>query len=141
MSIFKLFIKTQKETLPPAYQVGQEWYYHTRPGEENSTLKILKIEDYEQYGTIVHIAFTGVCIRNSKYTNGVLEQVLHLPVTENALRNSTTRLKNDRVSLPDYEFGYVRWKTAFDEEKAGYFDIPLRVVIQWLEDGTYEVKQ
>jgi hypothetical protein len=28
------------------YKVGQEWKYKTRKGEENSTLKILKIEEY-----------------------------------------------------------------------------------------------
>lgn len=139
MSPLNLFNK--KQTAPPAYQVGQEWHYYTRASEESSTLKILKIETYEEYGTIVHIAVSGVHIKNPKYPNGVLEEVLHLPVAEQALRNSTTHLKNDRVPLPDYEFGYVRWKTAFDEQQAGHFGIPLREAIQWLEDGTYEVKK
>lgn len=140
MSVFNLFNKPEKQTPLPAYQVGQEWHYHTRPGEENSTLKIVKIETYEEHGTIVHIAFSGVRIKNPKYPNGVLEEVLHLPVAENALRSSSTQLKNERVPLPNYEFGYVRWKTAFDEQQAGHFGIPLREAIQWLEDGTYEVK-
>lgn len=138
MSLFNLFNK--KETPPPAYQVGQEWQYHTRPGEENSTLKIVKIETYEEIGNIVHIAVSSVKIKNPKYPNGLLEEVLHLPVAENALRNSTTQIKKQRTDLPDYEFGYMRWKAAFDQEKAGYFGIPLREAIQWLEDGTYEVK-
>ena len=140
MSAFNIFRKKEGKPLPPAYQVGQEWNYHTRPGEEISTLKILKIETYKEYGTIVHIAFSGVCIKNPKYPNGVLEEVLHLPVAEQALRSSTTTLKNDQVSLPNYELGYGRWKAAFDEQQAGHFGIPLREAIQWLEDGTYEVK-
>ena len=139
MSLFNLFNKEEKESRF-AFKVGQEWHYHTRPNEENSTLKIVKIEAYENLGTIVHIAFSGVRIKNPKYPNGVLQEVLHLPVAEEALRNSTTTLKNDRADLPDYEFGYVRWKTAFDNEQAGHFAIPLREAIQWLEDGTYEVK-
>lgn len=138
MSLSSLFTKNKASATE--YQVGQEWYYHTRPNEENSTLKIVKIEYYEEIGNIIHIAFSGVRIKNPKYPNGVLEEVLHLPVAENALRSTTTILKKDRADLPDYEFGYVRWKTAFDEEQAGYFGIPLQQAIQWLEDGTYEVK-
>lgn len=139
MTLFKLFNK-KEETQSIAYRVGQEWHYNTRPAEENSTLKIVKIETYEEHGTIIHIAFAGVLIKSPKYPNGVLDEVLHLPVAENALRRSTTQLKNDSVPLPNYEFGYVRWKTAFDVGQAGHFCIPLCEAIQWLEDGTYEVK-
>lgn len=139
MSLLNLFNK-RKNIAQPACQVGQEWHYHTRPNEENSTLKILKIETYDKMGTIVHIAISAVKIKNPKYPNNLLEEVLHLPVAEDALRNSITRLKNDRVPLPDYEVGYVRWKLAFDDAQAGYFSIPLGEAIQWLEDGTYEMK-
>lgn len=139
MSLFNLFNKPEKEN-QPAYQVGQEWHYHTRRGEENSTVTILKIEQYEEIGKIIHISIVGIIIKNPKYPNGALEEILHLPVAENALRNSTTTLKNDRCKLPDYEFGYVRWRSTFNEEKAGYFGIPLREAIQWLENGTYDVK-
>lgn len=138
MSLLNLFNK--KETPPPSYQVGQEWQYHTRPGEEASTIKITKIETYKEIGKMVHIAVSGVKIKNPKYPDAILEEILHLPYAEFALRKSTTQLKNDRCELPDYEFGYVRWRAAFDEDNAGYFGIPLREAIQWLEDGTYEVK-
>ncbi|WP_156305978.1 hypothetical protein [Sphingobacterium endophyticum] len=140
MNLYNLFNKTIKEKPSISYQVGQQWHYHTRPGEESSTLKILKIEDYEKEGTIIHISFAAVKIKNPKYFEGALEEVLHLPIAENALRKSTTKLKDADVPLPIYELGYTRWKNAFDEGKAGYFGIPLREAIQWLEDGTYEVK-
>lgn len=140
MSLFNLFNKPKKETPPSAYQVGQEWHYHTRPGEENSTVKIVKTETYKDIGTMVHIAVLGVKIKNPKYSDHLLEEISHLPYAEEALIKSLTQLKNDRVTLPDYEFGFVRWKTAFDQDNAGYFGIPLREAIQWLEDGTYEVK-
>jgi hypothetical protein len=137
MSLFNLFNKnTEKEI----YQAGQEWHYQTRNGEENSTLKIVKTEHYENIGRMIHIAISGVKIKNPKYPNGVLEEVLHIPIAEEALRNSTTQLKNDCADLPDYEFGYVRWKTAFLENKAGYFGIPVKEIIQYLEDGTYNAK-
>lgn len=140
MSMFSLFNKPKQNNIKPQFQVGQEWYYQTRPNEENSTVKIVKTETYKEIGNLIHISISGVKIKNPKYPNGVLEEVLHLPIAEEALQKSTTQLKNNRTDLPNYEFGYVRWKTAFDEEKAGYFAIPLREVIQYLEDGTYDVK-
>jgi len=41
------------------YLVGQEWKYKTRQGEENSILKILKIEEYPDYGKVIHISVNG----------------------------------------------------------------------------------
>lgn len=140
MSLFNLFGKSSKNTLQTTFQVGQEWRYHTRPGEENSRVKVVKIENYEEIGNLIHISVSSVKIRNPKYPNGLLEEVLHLPVNEESLKKSITRLETSEADLPAYEFGYVRWKSAFDEQKAGYFGIPLREVLQWLEDGTYEVK-
>ncbi|MGM1430715.1 hypothetical protein ACS126_15770 [Sphingobacterium lactis] len=139
MRVINMLKQTQAE-ISSSYEVGQEWCYHTRGGEEQSLVTIVKIEDDEKYGPIIHIAVSGVLIKNLKYPNGVLEEIFHLPLVEGALRNSTTKLNRSNVHLPDYEFGYVRWKTAFDREEAGCFAIPLREIVQWLEDGTYEVK-
>lgn len=44
---------TKKDNMK--YNVGQEWKYKTRPGEENSILKILKIEEYPATGKVIHI--------------------------------------------------------------------------------------
>ncbi len=135
MSLFNLFNK--KETPPPAYQVGQEWQYHTRPGEETSTIKITKIEYYTGVGCIIHIAILNVNIQNPQHPKGLTE-ILHIPITEVALRNSTTQLKDDRCELPDYEFGFVHWKNLYDEEKAGYFDTSVYEIVNYLETGTFE---
>lgn len=138
MSLFKLFSKSEKETAPLAYQVAQEWHYHTRPGEENSTVKITKIEYYTGVGSIIHIAILNLKIQNPKYPNGGLKEILHIPIAEAALRNSTTQLKEDRCELPDYEFGFVHWKNLYDEEKAGYFDTSVHEIVTYLESGTFE---
>ena len=138
MSLFNLFNKTEKETPPPAYQVAQEWHYHTRLGEEESTLKITKIEYYTGVGCIIHIAILNLNIQNPQYPNGELKEILHIPIAEAALRNSTTQLKDDRCELPDYEFGFVHWKNLYDEEKAGYFDTPVNEIVNYLESGTFE---
>ena len=137
MSLFNLFNK--KETPPPAYQVAQEWHYHTRPGEEESTLKITKIEYYTGVGCIIHIAILNVNIQNPQHPNG-LKEILHIPIAEAALRNSTTQLKDDRCELPDYEFGFVHWKNLYDEEKAGYFDTSVNEIVNYLESGSFEKK-
>lgn len=41
------------------YSVGQEWQYKTRPTEEKSTLKILKIEEYPETGKVIHISISN----------------------------------------------------------------------------------
>lgn len=137
MSLFNLFNKTEKETQPPAYKVAQEWHYQTRPGEEESTLKITKIEYYTGVGCIIHIAILNVNIQNPQHPNG-LKEILHIPIAEAALRNSTTQLKDDRCELPDYEFGFVHWKNLYDEEKAGYFDTSVNEIVNYLESGSFE---
>ena len=137
MSLFNLFNKPEKTMQPPTYKVGQEWHYHTRPGEEESTVKITKIEYYTGVGCIVHIAILNVNIQNPQHPNG-LKEILHIPIAEAALRNSTTQLKDDRCELPDYEFGFVHWKNLYDEEKAGYFDTPVNEIVNYLESGTFE---
>lgn len=131
MSIFNLFNKPGKEN-KPQYQVGQEWHYHTRNGEESSTLKIVKTEQEEE-DIIVHIYVSGIQLIRSGSPEGFVAYISHLPLTEEALLNSITQLKNDRCEMPDYEIGYVRWKTAYDENKAGVFSIPLKEILQYLE--------
>jgi len=46
------------------YKVGQEWNYKTRNGEENSTLKILKIEEYPKPGKVIHISIGRLRVKN-----------------------------------------------------------------------------
>jgi len=129
MAFFK---KRTENKLPHNYVVGQEWHYATRSHEPSSTLKILKIEQTDE-GKLIHISLSGLNMKHPGYPGGVLREALHIPVGELALQKSTTAIKEDRTSLPDYEFGYVRWKTAFDQEKAGYFNIPVNEIIDYLE--------
>ncbi|OWR13812.1 hypothetical protein CDW55_05550 [Chryseobacterium sp. VAUSW3] len=139
MSLFNLFNKPEKTTQTPTYKVGQEWHYHTCPGEEESTVKITKIEYYTAVGCIIHIAILNVNIQNPQHPNG-LKEILHIPIAEAALRKSTTQLKDDRCELPDYEFGFVHWKNLYDEEKAGYFDTSVDEIVNYLESGSFEKK-
>lgn len=139
MSIFNIFNK-KKSSTAPVYQVGQEWYYHTREVEKGSTLKILKIERQEDGEKIFHISVLGLHLIHPKHPEGFVEEALHIPIIESALFASTTKLKNDRTHLPDYEFGYMKWKVAFDHKEAGIFRSPVNEIIQFLEDSAREVK-
>lgn len=115
--------------------VGQEWNYDTREGEENSTLKICKIENYDEMGTVYHIAVEGISIDRSHLGMESLELASHLPMEEGALVRSITSLKNDRSALPDYEFGYVQWRSKFENEGAGYFNVPVKDIIELMEES------
>jgi hypothetical protein len=39
----------------PKFKPGQVWSYKTRPGEERSTITILRVESSPKLGMIVHI--------------------------------------------------------------------------------------
>ena len=133
MSLFNLFNKEEKESRP-AFKVGQEWHYHTRKGEENSTLKIVKIEHNEDEDhPIIHISVLGIHLVTPQSSKGYVTEMLHLPVEVAAIAGSITTLKNDRTVLPDYEFGYVQWKMAYEDNRAGVFNLSVKDIIQFLE--------
>src|SRR5947207_3386083 len=71
-----------KDTDKSEFKVGQVWNYRTRPGEENSTLVVLKVETAPGWKTIVHIGVTGVKLKTAK---GIQDTVPHLPIDEAAL--------------------------------------------------------
>src|SRR5712664_3426093 len=70
------------------YKVGQVWRYRTRPGEEASTLTIVKVESEPKLGIIVHVSVSGLKIRSSKSKTGFAENISHLPFAEEAIRSS-----------------------------------------------------
>ncbi|WP_027387983.1 hypothetical protein [Chryseobacterium gregarium] len=118
------------------YSAGQEWKYKTRPGEENSTLKILKVEEYAKTGKVVHISISGLKIKNPKSPEGFAQNLSHIPVSEEALDKSVTRLQNENSKAPDtLELdGYSYWKKEFDKGKAGIFTIPVVEIIDSMEE-------
>lgn len=59
-----LFLTNCNNSEPMKYKVGQEWNYKTRKGEESSTLKILKIEEYPKHGKVIHISIGGLKVEN-----------------------------------------------------------------------------
>lgn len=92
----------------PMFLPGQVWSYKTRPGEESSTLTILRVEKTPQLGTIVHLRIDGVHFRNC--TGGPSPEVIeHAPFARAALEASVTTKVNSVSKAPDYDAGYHDW--------------------------------
>ncbi|WP_433625291.1 hypothetical protein [Chryseobacterium cucumeris] len=117
------------------YSVGQEWNYKTRPTEKNSTLTILKIEEYPETGKVIHISVNGLKMKNPASPTGYAENLSHLPISEEALKKSITSLKKEAYKKPDsLEMdGYSYWKKEFDKGNAGIFTIPVSEIVSTME--------
>ena len=116
-------------------RAGQVWAYHTRPGEESSTLTILKIEDYQDLGKVVHIRVDGINITNPTKANTVSE-LPHLPFKEAALQKSITQLLRQVKPVPDFKRGYDYWKKAYLEHHASAFNVGVASML----DGMYKAE-
>lgn len=119
------------------YSVGQEWNYKTCPTEENSTLTILKIEEYPKNGKVIHISVSGLKMKNPQHPDGIADRISHLPLSEEALDNSVTSLKNETHRKPDSTEidGYSYWKREFDKGKAGVFSTPVSEIVTLMEES------
>ena len=119
------------------YSAGQEWKYKTRKGEENSTLKIFKIEEYPENGKVIHISVSGLKMKNPRDPNGYAHTLSHIPISEEALDKSVTKLQNENSKVPDSLGldGYSYWKNEFDKGKAGIFTIPVAEIVGSMEEA------
>lgn len=95
----------------PKFKVGQRWEYKTRPGEEKSTLTILKLETEAEHA-IVHIAIEDVHVVNPRADQGFASRVGHAPMAAAALARSVTKLRVSKGKLPEFQEGYDEWKKA-----------------------------
>jgi hypothetical protein len=115
------------------YEVGQKWSYHARPGEESSYLLIVKIDKEPKLGTIVHIALSGLKVKNRRSRNGLTENANHLPFSKDAIDKSVLKLLKENVDLPDFEGGYRLWREAFEAKRAGIYTITVAEAVSVME--------
>ena len=117
------------------YKEGQVWSYKTRENESNSKLYIVKIEYNKTIGKIYHIYIDNLNIKNPYQKSKIQNNLSHSPVSEKTLDDSVIKIVTakyeNNINISD---GYVAWKEAFDDGKAGVFTIPVNEIIQCIED-------
>ena len=116
------------------FKVGQIWDYQNRTGEEISKITILKVEKYYGKEIVIHIYVNGLKIKNELRSNGVSDDIGHLPMSKESLNKSVTKLISENNNLPDFKEGYENWKEAFDNKKGGIFTINVSEAVQFVEE-------
>jgi len=111
----------------PEFAVGQVWAYNTRPGEEQSTLVIDKVEDDTKLGRIYHISVSGIQIKVG--ASAFAYELPHLPVSLRTLKMSCTTLVRQASPNPAYLPGYHLWKEAHDAGHAGVYTISVAEIV------------
>ncbi|AHM59263.1 hypothetical protein D770_04980 [Flammeovirgaceae bacterium 311] len=126
--------KTMDEVnyLDDTFEAGQTWRYHTRNGENNSTLTIVKVEKLKN-DTIIHIALSGLKIKHPLVKSGVSESIDHLPFSKEAILNSVIEQIGSQSQLPDFMEGYVQWKEAYESGNGGIFTITVKEAVGYVE--------
>ncbi|HEX2683624.1 MAG TPA: hypothetical protein VHL77_06815 [Ferruginibacter sp.] len=101
---------------------GQVWQYSTRPGEESSTITVLKIDEIED-DAIIHIRIDHI----QQLTGGCIQ---HMPFAADAVLASVTDFVKHLNEVPGFVDGYNQWKQAHDEGKAGYWNMPVKEAVE-----------
>ncbi|HYV92448.1 MAG TPA: hypothetical protein VE978_11710 [Chitinophagales bacterium] len=146
--LFSFFISCKGQTknepqiiVSDKFKVGQVWRYDNRPGEDSSTLTILKIEKYEKGDTIIHIRIDGVRIYNPQLPSGYSDFIAHLPYSEKALSKCVTSLVGQNDTLPDFSEGYKEWNEAFDNGKAGCWTADIKEAVDGIDQAMRPKKE
>lgn len=120
------------------YKPGQVWTYETREGEESSRLTVVKVEQNEEFGCIVHVFISNLAIKSENSPGGVVKNIHHAPFIEEALDESVTELESKDTPLPEFQAGYREWKAAFDNGDAGVFSFVVADGIAAMEAAMQE---
>jgi len=123
---------------PPAdgskYAIGQVWTYWTRPGEEDSRLTIIGIDEDPRVGKMIHVALDNLKMRNPAEPGKLYDGMSFLPFSESAIDLSVRELSGRaeiRASIPEYE----GWKRHFAAGRAGVYSSPVADVLNNFEGG------
>jgi len=113
------------------FDVGQVWAYKTRPGEQDSTLLIDKVEDDPKLGRIYHISVSKIHIKGGAAT--FTDELPHIPVSLQTLTASCTHLVGRSDPNPMYLRGYRVWRQAFEAGHAGIYTISVSEILDLTE--------
>lgn len=131
----------KQSTTHQSFKAGQIWKYDNRPGEDHSLLTILKVEQYEQADSIIHIRVDDVKIYSPGSPGGYIDHIGHLPFSEKSLAASVTTLVGTKDTIPDFAEGYGQWKEAWDSGKAGCWAISVREAVDGIDKSMQQSRQ
>ncbi len=135
MSRFFLVIITMLMTVKASavdFEIGQVWTYHARSHEKESTLTILKIDEFNDQ-KIVSIQITQRSVKSDQNPEGNVRVLEHIPIASQALSESVIELLSCGKVPVGYKEGYNIWKEAFDTGRGGYFTIPVVDIVIYIE--------
>ena len=112
-----------------SYEPGQVWKYKTRPGEPDSRITILKVDNESDGAITVHIRIDEVHIRNPHAPTGTNSFLPHAPIEKSALDRSVISLERTIAKLPDYTEGYQSWK----DNQGGDFSVTVAEILDIVE--------
>jgi hypothetical protein len=120
------------------FHPGQVWRYHARPGEDSSTLTVLKVERHPETGVIVHVRVTGVHVRTPG--GDYASELGHLPISEDALRRSVTTKVRDGAPTDRGTDGYQEWRRAYDSGRGGVFTTTVSECVAFVEQAANQAR-
>jgi len=117
------------------YAVGQIWQYHTRPGEENSTVQIIGIDKYIDEEAIIHISVKGLKMKTPMTESGISEEIGHLAFSRTAFSESVTNLLGMSEVSADAKKSHEDWQVEYETEGGGMFTVGIAQMIELVEQG------
>ncbi len=112
------------------FHQGDCWSYHPRPGEEASFLVIRKIDQFPNVGEVAHVSVLGLHLKNPSAPGGVSDNILHLPMAAENLRQSVTKKLHRKPPYCDWESGYKRWR----RDNGGVMNASVSKCVTLIED-------
>jgi hypothetical protein len=110
----------------PTFAPNQEWSYHARPQDADSTIVIGLIQDHPKMGRVIHVTVRRVNVRTAQLT---LTEIGHLPISEAALAASVIELKGVVDAPQSVALGIKEWERA----KGGVFTISIAQAVDYME--------
>lgn len=111
---------------------GQVWSYYSRESEPSSTVTVIAVDYGEAGSNTIHVKIEGLNLINSKGSH-IGDVVEHLPIDQEMFLKSVIKVI-DETSINISE-GYYYWKSEFENNNAGVWNIELIDVINSIESS------
>jgi hypothetical protein len=117
------------------FKIGQRWSYWARPGEEQSTLTVEKIDSHPAHGVMVHIGLDNLQLKLGDKTAGLLR---HVVFSREAMEKSVAKVIEEDAPVPPYQPEYAAWKKQIDEGGGQVYTQPVADTLNAMEKAAAE---